>query len=97
MRLFNCAGVVHSLGHEKHNSTTFQLKNNKYIVKVLKRPYGPLNYTKYTCKNIKTLSKAKLFFFLSLQRIKILFDYILKLEKPKYPYKKKLKEIFIHS
>jgi hypothetical protein len=43
--LLNSEGVTHSLGYEKHESTTFWFKNNKYIMKILKRPHGPLNYT----------------------------------------------------
>jgi hypothetical protein len=74
--LLNGAGAAHSLECEKHAPATFQVKNNKYIVKILKRFHGPFNYTKCPCKNIKISPKAKLFFFLSFLRLKTLFDYI---------------------
>jgi hypothetical protein len=62
-RLLNGAGATHSLECEKHALATFQVKNNEYIVKILKRSHGPFNYTKCPCKNIKISPKAKFFFF----------------------------------
>ena len=62
MCLLNGTGTAHSLGREEQAPNAFQLKNNKYIMKILKRPHCPLNYTKYPCKNIKIPSKAKLLF-----------------------------------
>jgi len=59
--------------------------------KILKHPYSPLNYTKYPCKNTKIPPKTKLF-FLSFLRLKELFAYTWKLEKPEYPCGRKPKK-----
>jgi len=64
MCLLNGTGIAHSLGREEQAPNAFQLKNNKYIMKILKLPHCPLNYTKYPCKNIKIPPKAKLLFCL---------------------------------
>ena len=79
-RLLNGAGAAHSLECKKHAPATFQVKNNEYIVKILKCSHGPFNYTKCPCKNIKISPKAKLF-FLSFLKLKTLFNYIWKLRK----------------
>jgi hypothetical protein len=69
----------------KHALAAFQLKNKKYNEKILKRPHGPLNYTKYLRKNTKIPPKTKLFFVFSEVK-SVIFLYI-KIEKNlKYPY-----------
>jgi len=63
--LFNSDGATHSLGHEKHKSTTFWFKNNKYIVKIPKLPHGPLNYTNTHSKISKYPQRQSFFFVFS--------------------------------
>jgi hypothetical protein len=58
--LFNSTGATHSLEYEEHAPTTFQLKNNKYTVKILKRPRGLFNIH---VKKTKILPQTKFFFF----------------------------------
>jgi hypothetical protein len=50
MHLFNIAGTAHLLGRVEHAPTTFQIKNKKDNMKILKHPHGPLNYKPYPCK-----------------------------------------------
>jgi len=50
MHLFNNAGTAHLLGRVKYAPTTFQIKNKKNNMKILKHPHDPLNYKPYPCK-----------------------------------------------
>jgi len=59
-RLLNDAGAVHSLGREEFTSVTFLFKNNKYIMKILKRLKVFLITQKIHVKILKYLLKAKL-------------------------------------
>jgi hypothetical protein len=56
--------TIHWLVRVEHVTTSFRLKNQKQNVKILKHPYGPLNYIKYSWENTKITPKAKLLFCL---------------------------------
>jgi hypothetical protein len=58
--LFNSTGATHSLEYEEHAPTTFQLKNNKYTVKILKRPRDLFNIH---VKKPKFFHRQSFFFF----------------------------------
>jgi hypothetical protein len=88
-RLLNNVCAAHSLGREKHVRTSFRLKNNKYIMKILKRLHGLFNYTKYL--------QRQRFFFLIFSEAKSVIWLYLKIKKTWISLSKKAKEIFICS
>jgi hypothetical protein len=63
-RLFNGVSAAHSLEHEEHAPTFFHLKNNKYIVKILKHPLI-LIIIQNTHVNIPKYLKKRLIFVFS--------------------------------
>jgi len=95
-RLLNGASAAHLLGREEHTPIAFRLKNNKYTMKILKRPHSPLNYTKYPCTATKNTPKGKVFFFVFSETKSVIWLY-LKIEKTWISLWKKAKEMSIHS
>jgi len=65
MRLISGTGTARSLGREKYWPAAFQLKNNKCIVKILKRLHDPFNYTNIHIKIPKYPQMQSFFFVFS--------------------------------